>query len=175
MGATVNYYPPVAGPWTPVTVTGAAVTDITISDLNGETDGGYEFYFDFLGASSTPTYSLQPNALATNQTGTATYNNGTTISVSNQTILFLGFGGTAVGSRCRGHYWFTSKTGFYRELQGIGHTGIGTGIASQQLFNGAFTWNESVTAITSLVFHSSVADGIAVGSVVYWRKLGTPF
>lgn len=142
----------------------AAVTSFAFTGLTGDSDGGYEIEW-VINATTTAIITLQPNALATNQTTYKLEVAGATVAGSTRTDLYLGT--VAAGwnyGRCR----LTSRTGRNRFLTSTNHW---LGNAST---HNTGEWRETSTAITSLTIVSSVASSIDAGSRATLLKLGSP-
>lgn len=149
-------------------ITGAAVNDVTFSDLDGDTD---EVYF-LLGrikrqlAATVADFSIQPNALATNQSsrlivdGTAQTSADLEFADINDTQSGLAF-----------HMWIHARTLFARTFEGqtILANPIAATVPSIQQFGGI--WDEEATNITSLKIVSTFPPQINIGSTFELFKL----
>lgn len=156
--------------WTRVDVEANAQNlDITV---DGET--GYVFealcYFT-CPAGTGSTYTLQPNAVSTDQEYLEIYGNqadaAAAASAANLTIGFA----PATGGKSVARFTFVMKTGTVRLLFGdyINLSALNA-MATYDTLGGV--WVDTSTAITSLRIHSDQATGIGDGSYILWRTVG---
>lgn len=142
-------------------VTGAAVTSLVFSGLNGDIDEIYQLYFRFLNpVAANGTVAMAANFVA-NTTAFFLFNNiGSTAS---------GAAGTA-GQICRlhasspttGSLKFFAKTGSLRIWNGDANEPDGLGAYSSGSYS--TRCNDTATNVTSLTLTSSVVGGIGIGS-----------
>lgn len=158
---------------------GSAVQDLTVSGLTGDTDGDYEIVgrILYLANGALVKYSLQPNAITTNQQGAPIYATGAATGSFAQLNATLGISQVqeAVAHALNTldfRATLSSKTGSGGRLWNCNSIlRQSSGAAVQMtLFTGV--WEEAATAITSLVLHSDTAASILTGSYIRVRKLG---
>jgi hypothetical protein len=145
-----------------------ATADFT--NLNGDADGGYEIEGRFVVGNTNPTYTLQPNALATNQVGRRLLVDTSVAQVALTTLVISG--GAAIGSEVGFRCQIQSRSGrvrfFWSDALWV------TAAAVEVMEDIRARWTATATVITSLRINSSVANGIDAGSVFTLRKLRNP-
>jgi hypothetical protein len=148
----------------------ADTTSVDFTGLTGDTDGGYEIEGRLVVGNTNPTYTLQPNALATNQAGRRLLVDAAATPIA-LTTLVIG-GGATIGTEVGFRLQFQSKSGhirfFFCTSEWV------TAAAAEVMEEIAARWTATATVITSLRILSSVANGIGAGSMLTLRKLGNP-
>lgn len=121
--------------------------------------------------SGTINYSIQPNALATSQTGilTACATGGTASNNPLTSWLITGLTSGGAGAFVHFRARITSKTGFTRSIELFGQD-YSTTVRRVLLLQA--DWTDTATNITSLRIHADTAGGIVTGSTFVLRKLG---
>jgi hypothetical protein len=170
--------PPVRG-WeivTDYTVSGSAVSTITVSNLTGNTDEFYMFEMYVIGAVVSEV-AIRPNSdstannyryqylQVTNATvaaGRADYTNGLVVGNTN-----------TIGDLMHAVGWISAKSGQRRPMIVYGQSNINA--TTLDLFNWSTYWKNTADEITSLVFRSSGAGSpIGVGSRLrLWKAVTT--
>lgn len=150
-------------------VSGAAVTTITFSGLNGDAEGAYEIGGSILnGAGGATDYTLEPNGLATNQRGIAiSSNNGAAPASGAVNALLIGSQTTASET-----FGFRALLIARRGAGGrflISDSGWGQGAANVFAQMARSEWREDTVLVTSLLLRSSVASGFGIGTFIWIR------
>ncbi len=147
----------------------APASNLDISSLAGDTDGDYEFWYDLLVLKNAAnTITLQPNQLATNQSGEALYSAGGIPGGQDETTMHMGANTDAANDiHIVGHGFLTSKSGRLRFFQCQSNYTTAVKIT----WISSATWDDSATVITNLRFHSSISSGLLTGSFVRLRKM----
>lgn len=147
-----------------VTITDAQ--DVTFSGLSGETDGRYLIKADIItGAGGNSLVELRPNGGSANLSYVNVYGTGAVSGSGGGATAFV----AQVGSE--GAYAdveFNPRTGKAR--RGMSKTQADSGSIDAVIFS-AIRWDDDSTPITSLVLHSSVVNGIGIGSRFSLYKL----
>lgn len=154
---------------TVVTVTGAAVQDVTFNGLNGDTDGNYECEWYAPNGFGAGSYiGLRPNGDATNTESTGSYQPHATGTAVGQPSgsLAMAVGGTSTAT---GRFYFASKNGRGNRLFTSEWYDTEGGLTYKYGFAG---WYTAAGNITSMVVHHPAAGGIPVGTVFVFRALG---
>lgn len=143
-------------------VSGASVQTLTLSGMNGDTDGNYRIYGRVVNGHAGATYSLRPNSQALNlQCAGADQ----AVGQGNGTD-WAAYGGTAFPAGISLNFTFSGfmyvRSGLMRSysIQGT------KGDATQSLYNISGIWTDTATLLTSLQLTSSQVDGLASGSFI---------
>lgn len=148
--------------WLQTITLGADAQDIPINTLDGDVDMEYLIEVSFMkGAAGLVTYTLRPNNLTTNLTSVY---NLIGSGVTNQATWQIHNSGSAIGTTLGITIWVKAKTGFQRQMNPMENIEFGAGATFLAI--GAGTWDETLTNITSLVLHASVAAGFKAGTIV---------
>jgi hypothetical protein len=141
---------------------GSAVTEVTFSGLAGDTDYCYLLLWRVENTTGSGTnLSLQPNAVSSNQVSDAMSWDGTGDGHgTTATLRFAHVETTRVGM---GRVLFMAATGL-RRGGGSAQKRQSSVAANVQAMDMAMLWNETATAITSLVVSASEAGSINTGS-----------
>lgn len=152
-----------------IIVTGAAVTSVSFTNLQGDADGGYEIegYLVPPAGAGNFTLTLRPNGLSTNQAGIS-QTNSNVLAVAQVTDLRLST--YALSSADDMTFWarMNSRSGRDRVL-----TCLSRWLGSQH--NSEYNqtrWDSAATVITSIDLVSSTSSGIGIGSRFTLRRLG---
>lgn len=152
----------------------SAVTDVTFSGLDGDTDKVYLLMGRIIVPSggSNPVFTWQPNGITTNQSSQRMYANGGATAADQTSNLWLldGIVATTVSFSVTIHAskvensvaMIRNHFGTFQAIYGAGTIAVGT-VSGQ--------WNETSTNITSIVVHSSVASKIGNGSTIALYRL----
>ncbi len=146
---------------------------IEFDGLDGENDGLYEIIFSILkGAAGLVGYSIQPNGISTDQVSIDSYVGGAAPTfvpyIPGTTLEFAASGGQ-VGDAVVGRASFAPKSGLQRMGYSDDTQFDGTNVYKS--FH-AFTWDDTSTAISSMVLKSDVAGGFKAGTIITLRKIG---
>ncbi len=152
-----------------ITTLVAPAQDLDITGLAGDTDGDYEMWWSLIAvANAGNVVTLQPQQLATNQSGEALISAGGTPAGADLTDMRLGTNNDAGNDHTMvGHGYLTSKSGRTRFFQCVNNYTTSVNIQ----FNTTVQWTGTATIITNLRFHSSIAVGLGTGSFVRLRKM----
>jgi hypothetical protein len=161
-------------------ITGSAVTTVTFSGLNGDTDKNYflKCFIRNVTAGSLPIYvNLKPNSGTSNQRNSFLYQDGSTqgAGILGGTSLIQLFQGTA-GSEGIATCEISARTGTRRTFFGTSvHWDSVNSIFRTTRWGG--NWNDTSTNITSLVIDTmsnnvTSTNAIGVGSEFYLYKYG---
>lgn len=158
------FIPPVSGgggEWTTVEVTGSAVQSITVSGLDLDRDGAYEFYLH-LSINNSGILVFRPNGLTSNLRCSGVIGPGPSQVTAASQLRIAGNGGVTVTT---GYIRISGTTGFFRDYESdtFDQTGDFSVLVRGQ-------WQETVTNLTSAVVFATNASSIQVGSIVKWRK-----
>lgn len=151
-------------------VAGAAVSTITFSNLNGDIDVAYEIFGVIKVAAVASIFSVQPNAISTNQlTRTARENNAGAFNGVNDASMMIVYQATSGQSAPFEGRLMALRGGGARggRFSSLAATAATTGNGDHY----AVEWQEDTTNVTSLVFNSSVASGFGVGSWIFVRPV----
>lgn len=146
----------------------------TFSGLDGNTDGIYKLILNILNGGSTSFYTIQPNAITTNQFFNRSYSDGSTTALATGATLQFGFSVT---------------TGIVQAIIELYARNNPNSVAMQRLYHACFTnytktspdtnqgiyggrWNETATNITSIVVTGDQADSLKSGSELFLYKYG---
>lgn len=161
------------GPFFPVTAWTRQDVTADSQDIDITFDGENGYMIEVWGYcansnAGNATYSLQPNAVSTNQTYMDAASNGVAVAPSTGAILQVGF--CSATGKSFFEFKMLTKTGTFRRLVGS-YTSVNNANAMTFHDTASALWADSATAITSLRIHSSVANGIGNGSFFLWRAL----
>jgi hypothetical protein len=148
----------------------ADTTDYTFPSLNGNQDGDYEFFGVIVVPSSgTPTYSFQPNGLATNQ-DVELYgsNNGAALNTRFGFLRIAGLAGAA-GAYVAFRIRFAALAGKQRFFECTVFDSTG---ATPRGYTNTGIWTDTSTNLTSAVIHADTASAIKAGTWIGYRALG---
>lgn len=175
--ATITYFPTVStggGDAGTLTTLGADATGITFSSLSGDTDGDYEIEGELLlplDGVNAAVVSLQPNALATNQT----CRQGADGSYSDLTDLRVGGAQDGAGASLSFRIRIQSLSGRNRYYLASARRKVNTG-PGFLVYTQQGVWTGTATIISSLVLSAAYAGaggkGLLSGSYARIRKLG---
>jgi hypothetical protein len=154
-----------------VTVGADNASTTLATGLNGDLLGCIEIEGVILNNSAgQPVYTLQPNGISANQSVNRITSTTGSVTCVNRTDLMLMINNTAsAGADAYFLARMTTKTGFRRYFQSLGHCRVG-GNPEEDRTNGE--WADTSTVITSLVLVSSSANGIGAGSKVNVYAIG---
>ena len=152
------------------TISGGAVTDVTFSGLDGDTDGQYYLSFYVVNAATFTTLTLRPNGLTTGQASRRiTAVDGDTISTDATTTLRLG--GVLTAAEIWGWGVLQAITGQPRMYT---VNSVEADTTPQLEFNGGI-WTDTAANITSLVIHADVASAIGNDSNFRLYRIANAF
>jgi hypothetical protein len=154
-----------------ITAQSIAGQDLSITGLDGDADGDYEFEGQLLltGSASGNHVTMRPNGVATDQVSTFLYASGVGVASAVDTLLYMDFPTNTADSVMTVKGTMTSKTGRNRIYTCVGAGRLTDG--SGHMTNIIGYWTDTATAITSLVVHSDIASGLKAGSYIRLRKL----
>jgi hypothetical protein len=142
-----------------------AGTSVTFSGLDGDTDEVYFLTFRAIKAVvATIAVTLRPNGITTNQVTRATVAGSGTGTISTSTLQIVANGGPTTGDTDHGTVTLDAKTGALRTGRLNSLEAAGSAVF---IIDGAISWNETATNITSLDVVCDQANGLAAGS--YFR------
>lgn len=148
-------------------VTGSAVTSVTLSGLDGDTDQMYVLFFRVKKAvASALNLDLQPNGVTTNQASVGRSDGtGGAGSFSATRLRIMQHGGANVGDLSAGQVFIDAKTGTFRTTRAMWSDIVSIVDFAYNSVTGL--WTDTATNITSIDCVASVANSIDVGS--YFR------
>lgn len=152
----------------------SATNTVTVSGLDGNTDGQYLIYTRIRNQSGSNTdLYLRPNGDTGSNYGFQIIVGTNTTAAANQNTSWTGM--LIANSILAGQVGQTTntcymKTGYERTCVSIGLTGF-TGTTIYQTGTYASAWNNTSSNVTSLVFFSSQTTGIGAGShIEVWAR-----
>lgn len=157
-----------------IATAGAAVQDLTVSGLSGDTDGGYEIEGRILTTAAAPDYVLYLNGATVpaggGSSGNFASNTPSVAGIGLKADLYIASNNSSEISNITFRIRIGSKQGVMQTFtsQAFSRRGTGT-ICLAYNTAGQFTMGAE---ITSLAIHSSVAGTIDAGSFVRVRRLG---
>ena len=155
----------------------AAVTTVTFTGLDGNTDGIYVLEMHIVPAAAVNcNYFLNPNGLITNQEGTVVTRTGA-FNQTNNTRWQVGVTYSTEGAGAPGAMFTTTKVwaraagpgavGLTRRYRSSSEALAGTGIQE----DGSGVWTDTSTNITSLVIEANQASHIGIGTTLALYKV----
>lgn len=156
-----------------ISTAGAAVQDLTVSGLLGDTDGGYEIEGNIVTTAATPNYLLYINGATIAAGGGAGGNvnvTGTNFPLPLKTDLYVGSNATANISNLAFRIRMGSKSGVLQAFSCLSFSLRSGGVNFASYYvTGQFTPGAQITSIS---IHSDAAGTIDIGSYVRVRRLG---
>lgn len=140
----------------------SAVTDVTFSGLDGNTDEVYVLKAR-INVAVTSTFTVRPNGASTNLTIARLYNGGSDTS-STEWVCTGSIANTEVGWLDITIHAKANPNSVATRRTMNGQSGMTASSAASLIVNLAGVWNETSTNITSLVIHGVVASSIGDGS-----------
>lgn len=146
-------------------VTGAAVTSVTFSGLDGNVDREYFLRWKIINDAAFTTFEFRPNA-ATTELSTRRVTALATDTVSTDQVTVLRIQGIESGDQATGQLIFEAVTGDIRYFSSFGvETNQGSPLGSDpQLEWNAGFWSNTATNLTSIELNASNASAYGVGS-----------
>ena len=150
---------------------GAAGDGVFQRALDGDVDESYvcEFYFP-AHATSIADVELRPNGVSTNMAGARQFGGNTTGGNAQPTIYLIE--NMSPNFTYGGSFEFNAKAGKARKFSSVYHQYDGSSVGNN--VNGAGTWTDESTNVTSLEIFSPVANTLKSGArLVLWRRTHT--
>lgn len=146
----------------------APAANLTITGLNGETDGDYEIFGQIISVATagSENYIFMPNGLATNAVSATNSSSGALTFPADYAFLNIGLVSASEGFSF--HILFTSKTGHLRYFEATAYRDISV----RQDFFTTGRWTDTTTTVTSFSIGSALASNIDTGSWLKWRRRG---
>lgn len=159
------------------TVTGSAVTSLTIPSLTGNTDCLYRLKARVVNGATNAVIGLTFNT----DTTAANYGNqqlravNTTVTAYRSTtsssgILILGYGTSSVGDATFTEMLIYGKSGYPRTIISENNSVIATTTVTALEYYGA-SWNDTSNQITQMVLTSDTSNGLGIGTEISLMRL----
>lgn len=158
------------------TVTLADATNIDLVGFNGMSDGDYivSVYIP-IANSITPTITVQPNQITSNQIGSiqATLGAGAPSTSYISSLMLTSYTTDAAGTPfVFGDFKLTVSTGYIRRFTFEGMDYTGTSTNARRILNTICWWTDTTTNITSLRFNTTVALSMKAGARFVVQRTG---
>lgn len=152
---------------------GSAVSDVTATGLDGDTDEVYKIQMYVVSAASGASFDIQPNGdSGANYWYQYILGAGSSVTAGQDTAYtrILGTFAAASGDAAQANVTLYAKSGSKRVADSLGDRGSGS---NAQMMTANTGWNNTGDNITSLKFISNVSGAIGAGSrFMIWKKNG---